>query len=368
MSIPHCFRLPEQLGLVVFAVVCLIPAAIHAESTPSRSARQKARATETGGSASFSQRQEVNAFIDDMVARHGFDRAALQTVFSKARHLDSVIRLIKPASGDKPKNWQTYRARFVEPRRIHAGVDFWNEHEPALSRAEAQYGVPAEIIVGVIGVETVYGRHTGDFRVMDAITTLAFDYPRTANHAARTAFFRRELESTLLLARESHIDPFSLSGSYAGAIGWPQFMPGSIRRYAIDFDGDGKIDLYNSPVDAIGSVANFLKMHGWQYGVPTVFPATITDGDNITSLVDWGLEATFTPDELTAAGIMPDAGLPAGLRYGVINLQNGAAPPEYWLATNNFFAVTRYNRSYFYAMSVIDLARAVRLRKTVDSN
>ncbi|MFZ1181224.1 MAG: lytic murein transglycosylase B [Herbaspirillum sp.] len=342
-----------------------MPELIHAESTP---ARQKTRATDAGQFSDFSQWQEVSTFIDDMVTHNGFDKAALQIVFSKARHLDTVIQLIGPVSGDKPKNWRAYRARFVEPRRIDAGVDFWNEHEPALSRAEAQYGVPAEIIVGIIGVETVYGRNTGDFRVMDAITTLAFNYPKSANHDARTAFFRKELESTLLLARESHIDPFSLSGSYAGAIGWPQFMPSSIRRYAIDFDGDGKIDLCNSPVDAIGSVASFLKMHGWQRGAPTVFPATITDGSKIAKLIDQGLEAKFTPDELKAAGIMPDAELPAGLHYGVVDLQNGAAPPEHWLATNNFFAITRYNRSYFYAMSVIDLARAIRLKKAVNAN
>ena len=365
MSIKHCFRLPALSGLLVLLAVCLMPALIRAEST---AARQKARAADAGEFASFNQWQEVNTFIDDMVARNGFDKAALQTVFSKVRHLDTVIQLIRPASGDKPKNWRAYRARFVEPRRIDAGVDFWNQHEADLSRAEVQYGVPAEIIVSIIGVETVYGRNTGDFRVMDAITTLAFDYPKSANHDARTAFFRKELESMLLLARESLIDPFSLSGSYAGAIGWPQFMPSSIRRYAIDFDGDGKIDLCNSPVDAIGSIANFLKMHGWRYGAPTVFPATITDGSKIVKLIDQGLEAKFTPDELKAAGIMPDAELPAGLRYGVVDLQNGAAPPEHWLATNNFFAITRYNRSYFYAMSVINLAHAVRLKKAVDAN
>lgn len=308
----------------------------------------------------FSDWSEVNGFIDEMVARNGFDKAALKTVMGKTQYLDTAIQLIKPAPVTKPKNWQAYRARFVEPRRISAGVDFWNEHELALRRAEAQYGVPAEIIVAIIGVETVYGRNTGSFRVMDAIATLAFAYPQTPNRDARMAFFRNELENTLLLARESDIDPFSLLGSYAGAIGWPQFMPGSIRQYAVDFDGDGKIDLRASPVDAIGSVANFLKIHGWQRGEPAVFPATIADGSKLDELLNQGLEAKFNIDALKLAGVIPGTPVPAGLRVGVIDLQNGEAPTGYWLATNNFFAVTHYNRSYFYAMSVIDLAQAVR--------
>lgn len=370
MSMKHSFRLPSLLGLFALSLACMTPAAAYAESTgaqqKSKAAKQKAKAkkkaaeAEDGEFANFSQWKEVNAFIDEMVERNGFDKAALQAVFSKARYLDTAIQLIKPAPSGKPKNWQAYRARFVEPKRINAGVDFWNEHELALARAEAQYGVPAEIIVGIIGVETVYGRNTGNFRVLDAITTLTFDYPKTANRDARMAFFRGELESTLLFARESNIDPFSLLGSYAGAIGWPQFMPSSIRQYAVDFDGNGKIDLRASPVDAIGSVANFLKIHGWQRGEPTVFPATVTDPAQAENLINQGLEAKFTPDELKAAGVIAGTELPAGLRYGVVDLQNGAAPTEHWLATNNFFAITQYNRSYFYAMSVIDLARAVR--------
>ena len=175
-----------------------------------------------------------------MVERNGFSRPELEATLGKVRYIERAIQLMKPAPPGRPKNWQAYRARFVEPVRINAGVAFWNEQADALARAQAQYGVPAEIIVGIIGVETVYGRNTGNFRVMDAITTLAFAYPDTPNRVARMKYFRGELENTLLLARESGIDPFSLSGSYAGAIGWPQFMPGSIRRYAVDFDGDGQ--------------------------------------------------------------------------------------------------------------------------------
>jgi membrane-bound lytic murein transglycosylase B len=349
----------------------------------------------------FSQWKEVASFIDDMAARNGFDRAALNQLFSSTKYVESAIKLIKPAPAGRPKNWVAYRLRFVEPIRINSGVQFWNEYEGELARAEIEYGVPAEIIVAIIGVETIYGRNTGNFRVMDAITTLAFDYPATPNRDARMQFFRRELENTLLFARESNIDPFSLLGSYAGAIGLPQFMPSSIRQYAIDFDGDGKIDLRNSPVDAIGSVAHFLSVHGWRRGLPLVYPATVPDegstsamalrsapatasatesntvpvvaaSDAVTAAPQWwqtlldkGLEATWSIDEIRAAGVIaPIDNADTGMKYGLIDLQNGNGPTEYWLASGNFFAITKYNRSYFYAMSVIDLSRAIRAART----
>jgi membrane-bound lytic murein transglycosylase B len=348
-----------------------------------------ADAQQDGEFANFGQWHEVAAFIDDMVARDGFDRAALNRVFSKTRYIDSAITLMKPAPAGRPKNWTAYRLRFVEPVRINAGMQFWNKYEGELTRAEIDYGVPAEIIVAIIGVETVYGSNTGNFRVMDAITTLAFDYPDTPNRDARMQFFRGELENTLLFARESHIDPFSLLGSYAGAIGLPQFMPSSIRQYAVDFDGDGKIDLRNSPVDAIGSVAHFLSVHGWRRGLPLVYPVKAPADDAAAQtwqpLLDKGLEATYSLDDIKAAGIVPTADIPAAskadinaagaadtantintgsdVKYGLIDLQNGNGPTEYWLGSDNFFAITKYNRSYFYAMSVIDLSRAIRAAK-----
>jgi membrane-bound lytic murein transglycosylase B len=363
-------RLSGLLALLAVSVAFLTPAhaetsAQHSKAAQQAKAKHKAKAKKKdddgdGEFANFSQWKEVHAFIDDMVTRDGFDRSALEAVFSKARYMDSAIKLIKPAPAGKAKNWQAYRARFVEPKRINAGVSFWNEHELALRRAEAQYGVPAEIIVAILGVETVYGRNTGNFRVIDTLTTLAFDYPPTPNRDARMAFFRGELESTLLFARDSNIDPFSLLGSYAGAIGWPQFMPSSIREYAVDFDGNGKIDLRASPVDAIGSVANFLKIHGWKPGEPGVFPASVANPESVSELLKQGLEAKNSADQIRAAGVVPGVELPANQLFGLIDLQNGDAATEYWLATNNFFAITQYDRSYFYAMSVIDLSRAVR--------
>lgn len=310
--------------------------------------------------ANFVQWREVDAFIDQMVAQHNFDKRQLQAVLRQTRYVSSAIQLVKPPPPGKPKNWNAYRSRFVEPLRIDAGVAFWNTYANALARAEQQYGVPAEIIVAILGVETIYGRNTGNFRVMDAITTLAFAYPDTPNRDARMAYFRGELENTLLFAREANIDPFSLLGSYAGAIGLPQFMPGSIRRYAVDFDGDGKIDLRNSPVDAIGSVAHFLAEHGWRRGEPIVFPANVDDSGRWQRFIGQGLEAKFTLDELQAAGVKPAMAVPTDMRYGLVDLQNGSDPTDYWLGASNFYAITQYNRSFFYAMSVNDLSRALR--------
>ncbi|OGB24065.1 MAG: lytic murein transglycosylase B [Burkholderiales bacterium RIFCSPLOWO2_02_FULL_57_36] len=320
---------------------------------------------DAGEFANFAQWKEVSDFLDQMAAKHEFDRTELEATLGKVQYVDRAIQLMKPAPPGRPKNWQAYRARFIDPVRIAAGVAFWDEHADALARAETQFGVPADIIVGIIGVETVYGRNTGNFRVMDAVTTLAFAYPDTPNRSARMRYFRGELENTLLFARESAIDPFSLLGSYAGAIGWPQFMPGSIRRFAVDFNNDGKIDLRDSPVDAIGSVANFLVQHGWKSGEPTAFPVSVAADSNIwEAFIGQGLEAKFTLEELKAAGVSPAMELPSDMPYGLVDLQNGLEPTEYWLGTNNFFAITKYNRSFFYAMSVIDLGRAVRTARS----
>lgn len=297
-------------------------------------------------------------FIDYMVDRHGFNRTELEAVFNQLQLNNRSLQLIKPAPLTKPKNWTAYRARFVEPRRIKAGVDFWNTYADALARAEKQFGVPAQIIVGIIGVETIFGKNVGNFRVMDVLGTLGFTYPDTPNKESRMAYFRGELENVLLFARESGIDPFSLVGSYAGAIGWPQFMPSSIRQYAVDFDGDGKIDLRNSPVDAIGSVANFLAQHGWNTGSPLVFSAQMKNSNPEAKLAK-ELNATLTLEQLADTAFPTQKNAPTQLLYGLIDLQNGYEATEYWLATQNFFAITKYNRSYFYAMSVIELGKAI---------
>ncbi len=307
----------------------------------------------------FLQWRSVSEFIEQMGDEHGFDRAELESLFRRAQYLDSVVRLINPPPAGKAKNWTAYRERFVEARRIKAGVAFWDRYEAALQRAEAEFGVPAEIIVGIIGVETIYGQTTGKFRVPDVLVTLAFAYPATQNREARMAYFREELTQTLLYARDNGIDPFSLTGSYAGAIGLPQFMPGSVRKYALDFDGDHKVDLRNSAEDAIGSVASFLVQHGWTTGQPLTFAAQVTPGQRWPELIGQGLEAKFTKGEMEEAGVVVPETVPATLRYGLIDLEDDTRPVQYWLATNNFFAITRYNRSYYYAMAVIDLGQAI---------
>lgn len=318
-----------------------------------------------GEQVNFNEWQAVREFEDDMVAKHGFDRAALETLVSQVRFVESAVTLIKPAPPGKPKNWQAYRARFIEPIRIRAGVRFWDENAATLARAEAQYGVPAEIIVGLLGIETLYGRDTGRFRVLDALTTLAFAYPETPNRLDRMAFFRSELENTLLLARDTGVDPLSLTGSFAGAVGMTQFMPGNILKYGVDFDGDGKIDLSNSAADAIGSVANYLSRFGWNRKLsgPPAIPAEVSPSRAWEGMLAGGLSARYRPEELQAAGVTTQITLPGDRLYGLVDLQNGAEPTEYWVADDNFFAITNYNRSYFYAMSVIDLGQAIKLSR-----
>jgi membrane-bound lytic murein transglycosylase B len=289
-----------------------------------------------------------------MVERHGFDETALLQVFGRTRPSETAARLMHPPPPGARRSWTTYRSRFVEPIRIREGLRFWRANADAVRRASERFGVPEEVIVSIIGVETIYGRQVGDFRVMEALSTLAFDYPR------RAAFFREELEHYLLLARENGFDPLDWRGSFAGAIGLPQFMPGSIRRHAVDFDGDGRIDLRASAADAIGSVASFLANHGWIRGAPTHFPATVEDEARARPAVEAGIPPRLSPAELAALGVTSPQPLPADEPLSLIDLPDGEDPTRYVLGTTNFWVITRYNRSYFYAMAVIDLARALR--------
>jgi membrane-bound lytic murein transglycosylase B len=365
-------------GQASHAVAASTPhhAKAKAKATKNAKAKAKAKAAKAvpaparptidydGEQVNFGEWQTVRDFEDEMVRRNGFARADVEALVAKTRFIDSAVQLVKPAPPGKPKNWQAYSERFIEPIRINAGVRFWNENAAQLARAEAEYGVPAEIIAGIIGVETIYGRDTGRFRVVDVLATLAFAYPEAPNRNDRMQFFRSELENTLLLARKEGIDPFSLQGSFAGAVGMPQFMPGNILKYGVDFDGDGVVDLRNSPSDAIGSVANFLVQHGWDRTAtgPAVFAANVAPSQAWEPLLG-GLEARYEAAELQGRGVATRTALPEGRLYGLIDLQNGANPTEYWVANANFFAITKYNRSYFYAMSVIELGRAVRLAR-----
>jgi membrane-bound lytic murein transglycosylase B len=306
----------------------------------------------------YAQRDDVQAFVADMHDRHGFDSNALTGLFRRTRPIAAVIKAIMPPKDPGVRSWQAYRARFVEPRRIAAGRRFMGIYAAQLAAAEAQFGVPAEIIAAVIGVETIYGKQLGHFGTFAALTTLAFDYP------PRAVLFRRELEELLLLAREEGRDPLGYTGSYAGALGLPQFLPSSRRRFAIDFDGDGRIDLTGSAADAIGSVANFLAGHGWEREAP-IATAVTASGDGVQALLDEGIVPQRMPQQMetsrvhlaeVGAGATAIADRPAAL----IDLVTPNAATEYRLGYRNFYVITRYNRSSFYAAAVMDLAAALR--------
>jgi membrane-bound lytic murein transglycosylase B len=307
----------------------------------------------------YAEREEVQQFIRELAVRHGFAEQDLQHVFSRVRRAEPVLESIKPPP-PKARSWEEYRGNFVNEKRIAAGLEFWKKHRRALQRAEIRYGVPAQYIVAIIGVETFYGRYSGRWRVIEALTTLAFDYP------ARSAFFRSELEHYLLLAREQGKDAFSMRGSYAGAIGIPQFMPSSTRRYAIDFDGNGVIDLRRSAVDAIGSVANFLKEHGWQPGGEVLLEAKVL-GEAWRALADGSVDPKHAQADLRAAGVEFE-GLPEGVRAVLVELETPDKPSDYRIGLHNFWVLTRYNRSAFYASAVHDLAQALRRDRTQSTN
>lgn len=315
----------------------------------------------TAADANYTEREEVRAFIDELSTRHGLDREHLTDALSNARHEPRVISLIRPPSTPGARSWQRYRARFLDRARIEGGVDFWAEYEPLLQMAEERYGIPAEIIVAIIGVETVYGRHTGNFETLSALTTLAFDYPPRAD------LFRRELEHLFLLARDQGRTVNSYYGSYAGAIGYPQFLPSSMLSYAVDFDEDGQIDFESSPIDAIGSVANYLHVHGWQPGAPIAVQVGLGSDTRPDDLVAAGIEPVLSPDTVAAAGIKPLNGQDVSALTTLVDLVTPGVDTEYWLGYRNFYVITRYNRSSFYAMSVFELGEALRNRKMAQS-
>ncbi|HKO87277.1 MAG TPA: lytic murein transglycosylase B [Burkholderiales bacterium] len=299
----------------------------------------------------YAARPEVQAFITAVSQKHNFDEVELQRLFSQARMHPGVIKAMTPLPQGK-RSWKTYRGNFVNARRIEAGHRFMQIYAEALQRAEVQYGVPREIIAAIIGVETEYGRNMGTYRVIDALSTLSFDYPRRAD------YFRDELEEFLLLSRESKVDAAELQGSYAGALGIPQFMPSSIRRYGVDHDGDQLRDLRN-PVDAIGSVANFLQKHGWVSGGP-ISVSAVAEGEAFRAFADGSVLPAHPVAELRRAGVKFDAGIANDMQSILIELDSADAPAEYRVAFQNFYVLTRYNRSSFYASAVTDLAEALK--------
>jgi membrane-bound lytic murein transglycosylase B len=364
---------PQRLALIASTVCAL---GVFAGSSAFAQSQQPQSATPQGQEFEeeiipqrYANNPNVDAFINDLVARYDFDPDTLHRLFNNVSYSATAVKLVLPSPTPSAKNWKAYQARFIEPVRINAGVKFWRANQAALQRASEQYGVPPEIIVGIIGVETIYGRYMGNFRALDALTTLTFDYPNTPNRAERMATFRKNLEDLLVWTRDSQIDPASVLGSYTGAIGIPQFLPSSIVQYAVDFDGNGRIDLRNSQADAIGSVANYLKQNGWEAGRPVVWRIAPDEGSQgiAQAAADGQPEPHWSLAQLTKAGmLLAEPGLniqsEAPTPVTVVDLPTPGMATQYTLGLKNFYALTRYNRSFFYALAVYQLGEAVKAR------
>ncbi len=292
------------------------------------------------------EQTDVTQFLNEMEITHGFDRASLRELFQNIKISRSVLEAISKPAEKLP--WYRYQPIFLQPDRVAQGVKFWQQYAGALHKAEQQFGVPAEIIVAIIGVETRYGRFSGNYRVIDSLATLAFNYPK------RGEFFRSELVHYLLLTREQNVDPRTIKGSYAGAMGIPQFISSSYRHYAIDFDNDGLTDIWNNPVDAIGSVGNYFKQHGWREGNLIATQAMVS-GYRYKELITEDLKPNIDSKQLRLYEIDSKRALPPDSRVKLIDLEtkNGY---EFWLGMHNFYVITRYNHSSLYAMAVFQLA------------
>lgn len=352
----------KAAAYLFFLVLCLpalaqdaAPEASHSatENLPANSPTENSQAAAASVANSLAALPGAAAFVDDMVNRYQFDRATLTAILAQARLRPSILEAMARPSEAKP--WSEYRGLFVEPKRIVAGLRFWSQHEASLARAQAEYGVPASMIVAIIGVETFYGRNTGSYRVLDALATLAFSNNKRAD------YFRDELAQYLLLARSAGFSPLSVKGSYAGAMGISQFMPSSYRSYGIDFDKDGHSDLWTNPDDAIGSVANYFQRKGWVPGAAIGMPVRSVE-EPALSLANQGWNFRMSLQDWQAIGLVAETDLapttPAPGEAMLLELQ-GAGGKEYWLVYSNFYVITRYNHSFHYAMAVWQLSLAL---------
>ena len=341
-------------------------AAKHAAKAKAAAKKKKkakaiaARDDDAPDSFVYGRRDDVLAFAAQVAEDRGLDRAWVEDQLARARYQPAVAKAIMPGPPGTAKNWAAYRARFIEPRRLAAGVQWWQAHAAALDEAQRRYGVPPELVAGVVGVESFYGRMTGNFRVLDSLATLAFDFP--TGRSDRGAFYRSELRAYLVWCALEGRDADTARGSFAGAIGWPQFMPSSLLRYAVDFDHDGHVDVSAGGDDVIGSVAGYLAMFGWQRDQPIYFPVQPpADPEARARLVAADIVPTFTAAQLIEAGAqLPDAARDYAGPLAFVELQNGDAPASYVAGTRNFYVVTRYNWSAYYAMAVVDLAAALK--------
>lgn len=309
---------------------------------------------QAGGIAAES---EVQAFIDKLVTDEGFDKKALGALFKQVEKQDRILELMdRPA--ERSLEWWEYRNLFINDLSVNRGVEFWKQHQKSLENAHKKYGVPPSVIVGILGVETRYGRLRGGFRVIDALSTLSFHYPR------RAPFFQAQLKAFLILSREQKFDPLVLTGSYAGAMGIPQFMPTSYREYAVDFDGSGQADIWDSHTDAIGSIASYLSRHGWTEGKPVAFQSQVT-GKRFSDILTDDPKPSVSLRKARDAGWATMQEFPASSQVRGLKLK-GKDSPEYWLTLKNFYVITRYNHSSLYAMAVHQLGQQVQAKKQAD--
>ena len=324
-----------------------------------RKARESGPPEAAADALTYGRRADLAAFADEVAQRQGLDAQWLLDALAQARLIPTVARLMMPGPPGTAKNWAAYRARAIDSVRIRAGAAFWSSNDAWLRLAEERYGVPPEIVVGIVGIETIYGRNTGSFRVIDALATLSFDFP--TGRSDRSPFFRAELESFLLMCHSGSIDPLAPRGSYAGAMGMGQFMPSSVLKFGVDFDEDGITDLARNPADVIGSVAHYLAAFGWQRGLPARFdvvPPQETMSRALMLVPD--IVPTFTAQEFAERGAtLSPAVLEVDDKLALVELHNGDAAPSYVAGTRNFYAITRYNWSSYYAMAVIELGEAV---------
>ena len=297
----------------------------------------------------FDDKNLISTFVSEMVEEHKFDASLLTELFDKARLHQSIIDAISRPAESKP--WYESPTIFVTRERVRGGLLFWNEHADILQKVSETYMVPPQILVAIVGVETRYGKHKGSYPVLDSLSTLAFAYP------PRAKFFRSELKHFLLMTREEKMDPLELKGSYAGAMGMPQFISSSFRHYAVDFDKDGKRDLWENVSDALGSVGNYFKRHGWKAGEPVTHKVEVS-GLKYKTLIDGSLKPRYTPEQLRLAGVVLPAGLPADLKGNLIELENGDGV-EHWVTWHNFYVISRYNHSALYSMAVYQLSNEI---------
>jgi membrane-bound lytic murein transglycosylase B len=369
MALQPSFALRQITAVLLLLAAFAAHASTKSHPKAHKTASHKAASDKasTKGPA-FGKTSEVIALADELAQQYNLPKVWVRDQISKAQHLKGVPKMVLPPSVPTAKNWRAYRERFIESRRIDAGTDFWQTHQSALARAEQTYGVPAEMIVGVIGVETFYGQNMGNYRVLDALTTLTLNFP-SAHHRAteRQAFFKSELGHFLVQAHSQ--GDASAKGSFAGAMGWPQFMPSSTAKFAVDFDGDGRIDLRNNPVDAIGSVANYFKAFGWQTDMPTHYPMGFDETRlDKTTLLAPDILPSFSVSNFMAKGaVLDEQAQKHNGPLALVELFNGDDAPSYVAGTDNFYVVTRYNWSSYYALAVIELGQAVKANRALTS-